>query len=68
MTKVNDLSFAAPELARELTRWLEHLSAERRMSAKTCEAYGRDVLQFLRFMAEHFGSRVTLAQIGRAHV
>jgi integrase/recombinase XerC len=65
MTKADDLLFAAPELAGELTCWLEHLSAERRMSGKTCEAYGRDVLQFLRFMAEHFGSRVTLARLAK---
>jgi integrase/recombinase XerC len=65
MAKADDLSFAAPELVGELTRWLEHLSAERRMSGKTCEAYGRDVLQFLRFMSHHFGARVTLLRLAK---
>ena len=65
MINARDLSFAAPELVGELTRWLEHLSAERRMSGKTCEAYARDVLQFLRFMSEHFGARVTLGRLAK---
>ena len=65
MVKIDDLSFAAPELVGELTRWLEHLSAERRMSGKTCEAYRRDVFQFLRFMSDHFGARVTLARLAK---
>src|SRR5207248_7010951 len=39
--------FAAPDLAAEVAQWLAHLAAERRMSPKTVEAYGRDVRQFL---------------------
>src|SRR5437764_9889098 len=61
----HDLAFAAPEGAAEVARWLAHLGAERRMSAKTCEAYGRDVRQFLAFLAEHLGGRVTLAALRR---
>ena len=37
---------AAPDVAAEIGRWLDHLSAERRLSAKTLEAYRRDVGQF----------------------
>ena len=33
------------------------------MSPKTCEAYGRDADQFLRFMSKHFGARVTLTRL-----
>jgi len=55
-----DLPCAAPELAAEMVRWLMHLAAERRMSAKTVEAYRRDVAQFLEFLASHLGRRVTL--------
>jgi integrase/recombinase XerC len=60
-----DLAGAAPEVVAEVRRWLAHLSAERRMSGKTCEAYERDVRQFLGFLSEHLGSRVTLAALGR---
>src|SRR6267142_6529172 len=58
-----DLPFADKDVAAEIGRWLGHLGAERRMSAKTLEAYRRDVLQFLAFLAEHFGRRVTLKSL-----
>ncbi len=61
--KPESLEFAAPEVAGEVVRWLGHLGAERRMSDKTLDAYRRDVLQFLAFLAEHFGSRVTLKRL-----
>src|SRR5712671_3580225 len=56
-----DLAFTAPETAAEISHWLSHLGAERRMSAKTVDAYQRDVRQFLDFLALHLGGRVTLA-------
>lgn len=62
---VPDLVCAAADVAREVARWLAHLGAERRMSAKTCESYGRDVRQFLAFLAEHLGGRVTLNSLRR---
>ena len=68
MSKAADqlqLPLAAAEVASEFARWLAHLSAERRMSAKTVEAYARDVRQFLGFLGEHFGRRVTLAMLAR---
>ena len=57
-----ELDCAADDIAREMTRWLSHLRAERRLSPKTLEAYARDLTQFLSFLAEHWGARVTLAQ------
>jgi integrase/recombinase XerC len=63
--RLPDLPFIAPEMARELARWLSYLAAERRMSPKTCEAYQRDTLQFLAFLAEHLGGRLTLARFGK---
>src|SRR5215813_5195102 len=56
-----DLPFTAPETAAEIGHWLSHLGAERRMSAKTVDAYQRDVRQFLDFLGMHLGGRVTLA-------
>ena len=58
-----DLPFTAPEAAAEVSNWLSYLGAERRMSAKTVDAYRRDVRQFLDFLAMHFGCRVTLAAL-----
>jgi integrase/recombinase XerC len=55
------LDCADEGVALELTRWLSHLRAERRLSPKTLEAYCRDVRQCLAFLAGHWGARVTLA-------
>jgi integrase/recombinase XerC len=55
-----ELDCADATIALEMTRWLSHLRAERRLSPKTLEAYARDVRQCLDFLCEHWGSRVTL--------
>jgi integrase/recombinase XerC len=60
-----DTSFAAADVAAEIVRWHAYLAAERRMSPKTVEAYGRDVSQFLAFMAEHLGGAPSLKQLAR---
>ena len=56
--------FAAKDVAAEMARWLAHLGAERRMSAKTLEAYERDVRQFLTFLTEHLGGMPSLKDLG----
>ncbi|MGX5736033.1 tyrosine recombinase XerC [Bosea thiooxidans] len=43
--------------------WLSHLEAERRLSAKTLEAYGRDLGQFVAFLNGRIGGAPTLADI-----
>ena len=55
-----ELACAADDIALQMTRWLSHLRAERRLSPKTLEAYARDVRQCLVFLGEHWGARVTL--------
>ena len=57
--------FAAPDVAAEIARWLSALGAERRMSAKTCEAYGRDLRQFLVFLTDHLGGRPSLSDLAK---
>jgi len=64
MPQTDALSIAA-DVASEVTRWLDYLGAERRMSPKTLEAYRRDVGQFLAFMAEHLGGRPNLKQLAK---
>lgn len=55
-----ELDSADDTVTLEMTRWLSHLRAERRLSPKTSEAYARDLRQFLGFLSEHWGARVTL--------
>jgi integrase/recombinase XerC len=55
--------FVAPKVAAEIATWLSYLGAERRMSPKTVEAYRRDVLQFLGFLAEHLGGAPSLRDL-----
>ena len=55
--------FVAPKVAAEIESWLGYLGAERRMSPKTVEAYRRDVLQLLGFLAEHLGGSPSLRDL-----
>ncbi len=58
----NELDCADDAFVLEMTHWLAHLRAERRLSPKTLEAYARDVRQCLAFLAGHWGARVTLSR------
>jgi len=61
-TQPIELDSADETIALQMTRWLTHLRAERRLSPKTLEAYARDLRQCLDFLCEHWGTRVTLAR------
>jgi len=60
--EVIELDSADETVALQMTRWLSHLRAERRLSPKTLEAYARDLRQCLDFLCAHWGARVTLAR------
>jgi integrase/recombinase XerC len=60
-----ELDCAATDVAAEMTRWLSHLRAERRLSPKTLEAYLRDVRQFVEFLCQHWGAPVTLGRFAK---
>src|ERR1700743_3761322 len=57
-----ELDCADEGIVREIMHWLSHLRAERRWSPKPLEAYARDLRQCLIFLAEHWGTRVTLSR------
>ncbi|MGA0532500.1 tyrosine recombinase XerC [Hansschlegelia sp. KR7-227] len=62
-TKAAPLLPAAPDLCAGVADWLRHIGAERRLSPKTVEAYGRDVRIFLAFLQNHLGAPPTLADL-----
>ena len=54
MTEVLQFGLSA-DAASVALRWLSSLKSERRMAAKTLEAYATDLSQFGGFLAEHLG-------------
>jgi integrase/recombinase XerC len=54
---------AKTDLADAVTRWLDWLETERRVSPHTLAAYGRDLAQFLDFLTEHRGGVPDLAAL-----
>jgi integrase/recombinase XerC len=61
---MTDTAFATDDAVKtQITRWQRELGSVRRLSAKTLEAYGRDLGQFLGFLAGHTGGPVSLATL-----
>jgi integrase/recombinase XerC len=58
------LQFGFSDDAAEIAvRWLQSLKSERRMAAKTLEAYARDVSQFGQFLKDHLGQPATVSDL-----
>lgn len=53
------------ELRDTVDAWLLHLSAERSQSQATCDAYSRDVRQFLAFLKRYLGHPPCLEDLAR---
>jgi integrase/recombinase XerC len=54
---------AAPGLRQAALEWADHLGGERRLAAKTLEAYRRDLEQFFTFLTGHLGAVPELADV-----
>ena len=56
---------AADDLRAAIGLWVAWLAGERRASAHTLAAYGRDLALFLEFLTEHLGELPGLGAIDR---
>lgn len=52
-----------PDTAKAVAGWSDFLRAERRLADKTLEAYGRDILQYFRFLSDHLAGPVRLQDL-----
>ncbi|MBE7732802.1 tyrosine recombinase XerC [Devosia faecipullorum] len=61
---MTDSAFATDDFVRErISAWLRDLGAVKRLAPKTLEAYGRDLGQFMSFLAGHMGGTVGLQSL-----
>ena len=58
----------APQLSDALARWLDHSRALKGAADNTIDAYQRDVLGFLAFIAQHHGGGGGIAPLARLTV
>lgn len=61
---LDPLAQSAPEVAAVAVAWTRWLAAERRLAARTEIAYRQDLASFIRFLAQHRGSQITLVDLG----
>ena len=60
-----DVYPAEPAVRAAIDEWRRWLAHERRVSANTLDGYGRDLLSFFRFVAEHLGHPPGLRDLGK---
>jgi len=61
---MTDSAFATDDFIREhIAAWLRDLGSVKRLAPKTLEAYGRDLGQFMTFLAGHMGGPVGLESL-----
>ena len=61
---MTDSAFATDAFVQaQIAAWMRELGSVRRLAPKTLEAYGRDLSQFLSFLAGHMGGPVTLQSL-----
>jgi integrase/recombinase XerC len=61
---MTDSAFATDDFIRgRIDAWLRDLGSVRRLAPKTLEAYGRDLGQFMSFLAGHMGGPVSLQSL-----
>src|SRR5690606_16254280 len=61
---MTDSAFATDDFIRErIAAWLRDLGSVKRLAPKTLEAYGRDLGQFMNFLAGHMGAPVGLESL-----
>jgi integrase/recombinase XerC len=53
----------APDAGAIAKAWLHALAKEKRVSPKTLEAYGRDLMQFASFLTHHLGQLATVKEL-----
>ncbi|MDA5192748.1 tyrosine recombinase XerC [Govanella unica] len=58
-----DPALYAPEVIRLVDGWLQNLDSERRLSPHTLDGYGREITTFLRFLNQHLGGPVAVADL-----
>jgi len=61
---MTDSAFATDAFVQaQIAAWMRELGSVKRLAPKTLEAYGRDVGQFMSFLAGHMGGAITLQSL-----